>query len=259
MMPSVVRWIVIGYACWFVIGCVLLLTHALPQSLQWANGMYLLLAGAMAFVAVASQTSIKNAAHIAIIVAVISYGAEWIGVHTGWWFGTYTYSDAFPPRIGSVPLAIPFAWLAIVAMSSAWIPKVRRVSFANTVATLAVGFDLLLDPVAVARQFWQWHAVGDVAWYGVPWTNFVSWFVTAWVIAFVVHPQCTAYLERPNRVLRFLTYTLFLLFLLLGLQEQLYGPCIASVAVWAIVLLRIRTPRVAYTRRLEDVAYDENK
>ncbi|MBU6146361.1 MAG: carotenoid biosynthesis protein [Paenibacillaceae bacterium] len=238
MMDRVVRWAGIVYGCWFFVGCVLLLTNTLPERWQWANSVYLLLAGALAWIAIASQTSIKNASITALITASVSYGAEWIGVHTGWWFGSYTYSGAFVPLIGGVPLAIPFAWLAIIAMASSWVRDAHRWSFASSVALLAVGFDLLLDPVAVARRFWQWYDVGAFAWYGVPWTNFVGWFVTAWVIAYAVHPRCTAIIARPHIVLRLLSGSLFVLFLLLGLQQQLYGPCIASVAVWVFVLYR---------------------
>jgi putative membrane protein len=45
------------------------------------------------------------------------------------------------------------------------------------VGTLAVVFDLVLEPVAIALNYWQWAAVS------VPFQNYVAWFVIAAVVS----------------------------------------------------------------------------
>jgi putative membrane protein len=43
-------------------------------------------------------------------------------------------------------------------------------------ATVALGLDLFIDPVAVAVGYWVWNAPANL-YYGIPLLNFVGWFV----------------------------------------------------------------------------------
>jgi putative membrane protein len=52
-------------------------------------------------------------------------------------------------------------------------------------ALLAVGLDLLLEPVAYhIKNYWVW--LGNDGYYGIPWSNFVTWLVVAFVMNLVL-------------------------------------------------------------------------
>ena len=47
------------------------------------------------------------------ITLLFGYFIEQIGVTTSWPFGEYSYSSTLGPKIFSVPLVVPFAWVMI--------------------------------------------------------------------------------------------------------------------------------------------------
>ncbi|MFW5883480.1 MAG: carotenoid biosynthesis protein, partial [Verrucomicrobiota bacterium] len=109
----------------------------------------------------------------------------------------YIYTDAFGPRIGPLPLAIPLAWIVIV------LPLLRIACRAGggrfllligvPLATVAV--DLLLEPVAWDRRgYWIWLEPTGF-WYGVPELNFFGWFATSLLILLASLPL----LDLPTR------------------------------------------------------------
>jgi putative membrane protein len=94
-----------------------------------------------------------------------------------------------PELPGGVPLAIGFAWLLVVVgglftarLLSGYVQE-KPVSLWPAVllgAVLAVGLDLLLEPVAYhVKDYWEWEAPVTEGYYGVPWSNFATWFVAA--------------------------------------------------------------------------------
>lgn len=131
----------------------------------------------------------------------ISLAAEIIGVSTGWLFGDYVYTERLGPKaFDLVPWLIPCAWLMI--LYPAW-EITRHASVSRLVrpvlAALAItAYDLSLDPRMVADGYWIWHGGGF--YFGVPFSNFVGWFVTAWAIGIVwdwlTHPGGTQNWKR---------------------------------------------------------------
>ncbi len=115
-------------------------------------------------------------AGIAIIVA-IGWGAEYIGVQTGFPFGKYSYTKILRPQIGKIPIIVPGAWAMMLpaAWSVSWV--------SNPFATIAIGagamtaWDLFIDPLMVRWNYWRWHRKGR--YFGVPLTNFFGWFFTS--------------------------------------------------------------------------------
>lgn len=109
---------------------------------------------------------------------------EVAGVETGVIFGEYWYGATLGPKLFDVPLTIALNWLLLVyctgcitASKVSW-PKPLQ---AAAGATLMVGLDVLIEPVAMASDFWQWE--GDV----VPLQNYGVWFVTAFALLLIFH------------------------------------------------------------------------
>lgn len=132
----------------------------------------------------------RTAVLLLLVTALPGYAVEVLGVHTGFPFGTYAYSDALGRRVWGVPPVIGLAW-TMLAWPAALAAR-RLVS--NTTARIAVGAwalasaDLFLDPQQVAAGHWTWrfpspHLPGVE---DIPLTNYLGWLGVALVISVAV-------------------------------------------------------------------------
>ena len=116
---------------------------------------------------------------------VIGGGAELLGTTTGFPFGPYAYNEMLGAKIaGHVPYFIPPSWYAIALVS---LDLARRTGAGRwgriaLVATLMVLWDVALDPAMnYAFPFWTYGIEGPF--FGMPWINWVGWFLTSALIA----------------------------------------------------------------------------
>ncbi|MDQ6693277.1 MAG: carotenoid biosynthesis protein [Chloroflexota bacterium] len=131
-------------------------------------------------------------------ILILGLAVEYLGVRTGFPFGPYRYTGVLAPSIaGGVPVAIGFAWLLIVVSSlfsskqffpSGRLPISGLLALSLLSALLAVGLDALLEPVAYhVKGYWVWLS-GSNGYYGVPTSNFIAWFLVAFLLcALVAH------------------------------------------------------------------------
>lgn len=89
----------------------------------------------------------------------------------------YHYTEAVISLPGPVPLGICLSWgiiiyAVLVTTELMNLPRLARALFCGF---LAVSIDFVLDPAFVALKFWIWTEPGP--WFGVPWVNYVGWFV----------------------------------------------------------------------------------
>ena len=131
-----------------------------------------------------------------VLIVALAWLAEFVGHNTGFPFGRYTYSDAFRPQVGDVPVQIPLAWLMMIppawATGTAICSKgdcgksrptwKTRAVFALTAGLAFTAWDLFLDPQMVAWGIWHWESPGS--YYGVPAINFAGWILVATAITF---------------------------------------------------------------------------
>ncbi len=123
----------------------------------------------------------------AVLVFAIPYGSEFLGVLTGVPYGTYTYSGLVGPRLfGLVPIFIFIAWVHIGYLSIATTTLAYGRSslwLAPLDGLLATAWDAMVDPLAVRAGFWAWQGSG--AFYGIPLTNFLGWFLVVTILSIV--------------------------------------------------------------------------
>ncbi len=122
----------------------------------------------------------QRGAVAALAILALAYLVEFIGVSTGWPFGPYAYTSVLGLQLGgSVPLAIPFAWLLVVPGAVMWANHLMDGRAVVPIAALlALWLDLLIEPVAAhVAGYWRWLEPG--IYYGVPLANFVAWGTTA--------------------------------------------------------------------------------
>jgi putative membrane protein len=127
--------------------------------------------------------SVRNWAFWLFVMQAFTLGfmAEFIGVHTGWLFGSYTYGATLGPKYEEIPWLIGLNWVIVsycagVLASCLPLPGLLRVLVG---AALMVGFDLCLEPVASHYDFWHW--TGNI----IPLRNFRDWFLLSLLLQFL--------------------------------------------------------------------------
>lgn len=127
----------------------------------------------------------------AAIVAVLGWGIEFIGSRTGLPFGAYNYTEALQPQLGHVPLLIPLAWFMMLPPAWAIAERVvgtsSRLRFILFSAAAFTAWDLFLDPQMVHWGYWVWE--NPQGYFGIPWINYLGWFLTATVMTVAVRPD----------------------------------------------------------------------
>jgi putative membrane protein len=124
------------------------------------------------------------------VAAVVGFGADVLGVHTGVPFGDYRYSGTLGVEVASVPLLAALAW-AMLAWPAALVA--RRLATTTPIRVLVgawalASWDLFLDPQLVAAGAWRWtdpnpHLPGEPA---VALTNYAGWLLVATLISLAV-------------------------------------------------------------------------
>jgi uncharacterized membrane protein len=116
---------------------------------------------------------------------------ENIGVRTGFPYGHYYFTDLMGPKLFVVPIFLGLAYVGMAYLS--WTlarlilgvenPLVgsRIVTLPLTAAFIMVAWDLAMDPIwGTVLHAWIWVKGG--AYFGVPVSNFLGWYLTVYVI-----------------------------------------------------------------------------
>jgi bisanhydrobacterioruberin hydratase len=127
------------------------------------------------------QPSLKNI-FLLVVVFIVTFLAEWIGVNYGWIFGEYIYGDSLGFKIGGVPLMIGVNWvlLSIVSRQAlfGFLTNKYLVALISPIVMLII--DLILEPIAPELRFWNWSNIN------VPISNYRDWFIVALISQFVL-------------------------------------------------------------------------
>ena len=113
------------------------------------------------------------------LVGVFGWIIEIVGVKTGVIFGHYHYEGALGIKIAEVPPLIGVNWILMVYSSLAVLSQLK---IDNKLTLIIIGalsitlLDLLIEPVAIALNFWSWENNT------IPLQNYFGWFVTALIL-----------------------------------------------------------------------------
>jgi bisanhydrobacterioruberin hydratase len=133
-----------------------------------------------------------------------TFAAEAVGVATGAIFGSYRYGPTLGLAVVEVPLIIGYNWVLVVLGSVLVVKRLgERIGVSGAkrfvvmiaspilVGLIAVLFDLMLEPVAIAFDYWRWEGVA------VPLENYVAWFAIAAIVSI---PFFALKIESRSRV-----------------------------------------------------------
>ena len=178
-----------------------------PAHVAWTAPLYLSLAGLLVLL----TASRHDLPHI-LACGAVGLLAEIAGVHTGFPFGSYTYTKALYPHLAGVPMVMVCAWLILVAyvqemLRGASLPAWARVGVG---AVWLTSVDLVIDPLAAGPlKYWVWEHPG--LYYGIPATNFAGWLLVSLAVCAIAGKNWS-----PNPHAR-----------LIGLSIILFFTCIA--------------------------------
>ncbi|MGM0567250.1 MAG: carotenoid biosynthesis protein [Bacteroidota bacterium] len=180
-------------------------TRGLFQQLTPVN---LLFAGFMLFL-FHRPYSLKPAL-LFLLVFLGGFGVEVAGVQTGLVFGSYAYGEALGLKIAGTPLLIGLNWLMLIYMVYHLLQDLETSFFLKSIigALMMVAYDLLLEPVAIRLDFWQW---GGGA---IPLQNYLAWFGISFVFLLIWN---LAKAKTTNPVSNTLLATQMSFFLILNL------------------------------------------
>lgn len=181
-----------GVFCFVYPFAILLLSfNLMPFDMEWMSSLLLAMLGIASWAWLAVNFG-RGGLFAGAAVFLLGLALEYVGVGTGMPFGRYAYMGVLVPELpGGVPLAIGFAWLLIIVAglftARSLLPRSTETkgwAICLLGAVLAVGLDLLLEPVAFhVKGYWEWlEGENGAAYYGVPWSNFATWLVASFLM-----------------------------------------------------------------------------
>jgi len=123
--------------------------------------------------------------YMLIAVAIVGFFMEVIGVKTGVVFGEYFYEDTLGWKLMDVSVIIGLNWALLCYFAIYTFDKFidNKLLLALISSLFLVFLDLLIEPIAIQYDFWEWKSEE------IPVQNFIAWwllaFIFSWGITFV--------------------------------------------------------------------------
>lgn len=165
---------------------ILMLCGAVASHILWreaplkgsGSSSFLFIAGGLIFL-----TTERRCLLPLCVTGVIGFFAEVIGVQYGWLFGRYYYTEILAPSFLEVPIVMFCAWVVLFAYVKNMMVFPRLPVWIEIVLSSVwmTALDLVIDPIAAHPfDFWRW--VDSSPYYGIPYRNFLGWFVVSILI-----------------------------------------------------------------------------
>ncbi len=129
--------------------------------------------------------------YLLLVVFLLGFTAEVIGVATGAIFGKYSYGENLGVKAIGVPLVIGLNWLMLGILARTVSISVSDNLYLRIVlsALIMVALDFLIEPFAPKFDYWTFEG-------GHPdWQNYLGWFLVALPLQFILEKSRI----EPNR------------------------------------------------------------
>lgn len=126
-----------------------------------------------------------------LIVFIIGFGIEVIGIKTGFPFGSYQYGNNLGSKLWGTPLLIGVNWwlLSLASISIARLISNKFWLKTLLAALLMLLLDFIIEPVAPKLDYWAFSSLE------VPWNNYAAWFAIGAVVCGI---QDKLFTEKKN-------------------------------------------------------------
>lgn len=141
------------------------------------------------------------------IIYVFTFFTELIGTKTGIIFGEYIYGNTLGLKALGVPLVIGFNWVMVILGAITIAEQIDKNIYLTALltGTLAVLFDLVLEPVAIKLNYWEW--LSGV----IPLKNYYSWFGISFIASLLYNLIKVETNERMPENYFFIQFIFFVL------------------------------------------------
>jgi uncharacterized membrane protein len=215
-----------------------------PENAAWTAPTFLWLAALIVMMAIP-----RGDRRLLGLCALLGFLIEVAGVHTGFPFGGYTYSNVLFPLVLGTPIVMGAAWIILLAyVRHLDFPReAGRLMTAAVCALWMVAIDLVIDPLAAGPLgYWTWgHPHG---YYSVPWSNFGGWWLAAFLLL-LIYPAPEKIAKPVLRV----GLSTVLFFTVLSIVYRMWYPVITGLLLSLLHLLlslkrsRRQQPHLAFS------------
>ncbi len=117
-----------------------------------------------------------------LAIFILGFAVEVAGVNTGVIFGEYEYGRTLGIKLWNTPLMIGVNWLLLIFSCRALTELFLRNRWLRivTASLLMVIYDIVLEPVAIRLDMWNWYGEH------VPMQNYFAWFVVSLALFFIL-------------------------------------------------------------------------
>ena len=158
----------------------------IKPEMSYISGIFIVALSIPCYLAVIKWLKLGNGILFLIIMSLYAISIETFAIITGFPYSEFTYTNLIGFKVlGYTPYTVPFAYVPLF-IGSIYLASLRIRSFWK-IALIAAFFvliaDLVLDPAAVALNFWVYKSSG--IFYGVPLMNFLGWILTGFLAALI--------------------------------------------------------------------------
>lgn len=158
------------------------------NTVTWVSALFIVLLAVPSYYNLFNWVGLQKSVLIIGVFAFFPILIETIGISTGFPYGKFHYTDQMGFKVfGLVPWSVAFAFAPLLLGSITIASQITR--NARIVLPLSAIFlvivDLILDPAAVVLNIWVWNPPGP--YYGIPLSNYVGWFLTAFIGSLLLH------------------------------------------------------------------------
>lgn len=117
-----------------------------------------------------------------LLIFILGYLIEAIGVNYGFIFGDYTYGKGLGVKIWNTPLLIGINWLMLSYCFRSIFSYIQLNAILKIIAA-ALGmllFDIIMEQSASMLDMWYWNNIN------IPLRNYLSWFLVAIIFQIII-------------------------------------------------------------------------
>ncbi len=186
----------------YSIGIILFCIPELKTIAHTTTDIFLFLTHTFIFILIVNELKSKKLIVWFLGVSLFTYLLEIAGVKTGIIFGTYEYGNGFLFRVFDVPLVIGINWAILILTATGLAQRIagKGIHIPFIAAGLITTFDVIMEPVAMKIDFWNWTN-GTV-----PLQNYACWFIIAWIASYFIRELP---LNKPVVFLYFIVQIVF--------------------------------------------------
>lgn len=147
---------------------------------------------------------------VLLLIIVLGFTVELIGVSTGYPFGSYYYSDVLGVKLYETPLIMGINWGMLVYAGALFFHPIKMYNWLKPVLSgiLLVILDIVIEPFAIKWDLWQWNESVP------PLQNYLSWAIIAMFFSWLLNKSLTK--SMSNKIVLLVLLIQFLFFVILS-------------------------------------------